>query len=632
VTSNYPDRIPGVPVTLLFNPMNRMVTMPAGCTVLEAIREAGILFEAICGGKGICGKCRVIRIGGNCTEDTDACSQWCSAGERNLGYKLACNTKVWSDAEFTIPIESRIDQPQILLTTGVDVEDMNPAAGRYPVQVITGGPSALLGPSIRIRDYNGQRPALSRKMISDITGSDIPVSLLISSAGGKPEVIGIEYGISEDPVCGIAIDLGTTTIAALLVNLQNGKVITKATTLNRQITHGEELVTRLALGRSASGLATLQSAAVESINDVITNVLMDAGIKNENVIDCCMGGNTVMSWIFAGIDPSPLEYVDAEVPSTPVLLRAGDTGLMIHSHSWVWSLPAVSRFVGGDAVGDLISARIDQTSDICLMMDLGTNGEIVLGNKDWLVSTSCASGPAFEGSGLCCGMRAMNGAIEHVIIDPATGVASVKVIGGTLPKGICGSGIIDAAPAMAAAGILDFSGKLVEGAPGVIHTRDGPVYILVPAAMTGTDKDIIITEQDMAYLMDTKAAVCGAISVLMMKYRLTIGDIRHVYLAGAFGTYGSVDKLTEFGIIPEFPNAEFHRLGNGSLTGAYRALLSTDARNRAVQIAERMAYIDLLVDTGFIEEYWAALRIPGKEELFPHFFKRPVIGNQEKNT
>lgn len=625
MTADQPDQIPGSPVTILFNPMSRMVTVPAGSTALDAIREAGIQFEAICGGEGLCGKCRIILVKGACTVDQEACSHCLSTAERTLGYGLACNMKIWSDAEFTIPVESRIDQPQILLSMGGEGTDLRTAAGRYPVQVLKDGPSAVLGPSIRITGYQGPRPGMSRGMIGEITDSEAPISLLISDAAGKPEVIGVEHVTGDEPIFGIAVDLGTTTIAVLLVNLQNGKVISKAAVLNRQITHGEELVTRIALGRSVSGLATLRSAAVGSINEAISRLLMDAGVGPDDVIDCCIGGNTVMCWLFAGIDPTPLDYVDAEIDTAPILLRAEDAGLRIHPRSWIWCLPAVSRFVGGDAVGDLISAGIDQTSDICLMIDLGTNGEIVLGNKDWLVSTSCASGPAFEGSGLCCGMRAMLGAIEHVTIDPATGKASVKVIGNVSPKGICGSGIIDVAPAMAAAGIIDFTGKLVEGAHGVKNTEYGPGYMLVPASDTETGLDIMITKQDMAYLMDTKAAICGAISVLIMKYRLKITDIRHVYLAGAFGTFGSVDKMTEFGIIPEFPNAEFHRIGNGSLTGAFRALLSTDVRQRAVKIAERMAYIDLLVDTDFIDEYWAALRIPGKEELFPNYVNRPPI-------
>lgn len=621
MTCEYGDRTPENLVTIHFNPMSRMVTVPAGSTVLDAIREAGVQFEAICGGKAQCGKCRVIRVKGECTEDAAICSQCLSPGERRRGYALACLTKVWSDAEFTIPVESRIDQPQILLTSDLSDGALKPAAGRYQVQVIRDGPSALLGPSIKLIDWTGPRPIIDRDIAGKITTSSGSPSVFVTNAGGFAEVIGFEDECCCGPVYGIAVDLGTTTIAALLVDLRKGKILARASALNRQITYGEELVTRIAIGRSQSGLLALRSAAVGSINEAISRLITDAGIEHEEVIDCTIGGNTVMCWLFAGIDPSPLDYVDAKIDTTPIQFRAEDSGLRIHPKAWVWCLPAVSRFVGGDAVGDLITARMDTSPDLSLLIDLGTNGEIILGNQDWLVSTSCASGPAFEGAGLRCGMRAMLGAIEHVKIDPATGEAAVQVIGNTLPKGICGSGIIDAAPAMAAAGILDFTGKIVEDAPGVRNTEDGPGYILVPAEKTGTGRDIMITKQDMAYLMDTKAAACGAISVLMMKYRVTIDKIRHVYLAGAFGTFGSVEKLTEFGIIPEFPAAEFHRIGNGSLSGAYHALISTDIRQRAIQIAKRMGYIDLLVDTDFIDEYWAALRIPGKEELFPNYYK-----------
>ena len=613
-------------MTILFNPISRLVTIPAGSTVLDAIREAGIQFEAICGGEGQCGKCRVIWVKGEYTEDHDISSQCLSPSERRQGYLLACHTIVLSDAEFTIPVESRIDKPQILQALGTDGSDITPSAGRYPVEVVNNGTSTLLGPSIRLSGFSGPRPAISREMMTSILKSPGPVSLLVTFAGGSPEVISLDPRPGTHPVFGIAVDLGTTTIAALLVNLKDGKVLAKSSALNRQITHGEELVTRIAIGRNPSGLAALRSAAIGSINEAISILLTEAWIGHEDVIDLCIAGNTVMTRLFAGIDPTPLDYVDAEIDPSPICIRAGEAGLRINPKAWVWCLPSVSRFVGGDAVGDIITAGVDQSPELSLMIDLGTNGEIVLGNQDWLASTSCASGPAFEGAGLRCGTRAMLGAIEHVTIDPVTREATVTVIGESLPKGICGSGIIDAAPAMAAAGILDFSGKLVEGAPWVHNTEDGPGYVLVPAEKTGTGRDIVITKQDMAYLMDTKAAVCGAISVLMKKYRVTIHDIRHVYLAGAFGTYGSIDKMTEFGIFPEFPNAEFHRIGNGSLTGAYRALISTEVRQRTLRIAQRMAYIDLLVDSDFIDEYWAALRIPGKEGLFPGYYKHHQVG------
>ena len=466
-------------VTILFSPMSRMVAMPPGKTVLDAIRAAGIQFEAICGGKAQCGKCRIIRIRGDCSEDQDICSQCLSPGERRHGYKLACITKVWSDAEFTIPVESRIDKPQILLTSDIYIGELKsgklkPAAGWYLIQIVRDGPSALLGPSIRMPGYTGAKPQMSREISSRILTSHGPVSALITTAGKQPEVVDVISQESLPKAYGVAIDLGTTTVAALFVDLSTGKILARASALNRQITYGEELVTRIAIGRAPSGLASLRSAAVGSINEAIDRLIAETGINHEAVIDCCIGGNTVMCWLFAGIDPSPLDYVDAEVSRAPISLCAGDFGIRIHQKGCIWCLPAVSRFVGGDAVGDLLTSGMDQTEELSILIDLGTNGEIVLGNRDWLVSTSCASGPAFEGAGLRCGMRAMLGAIEHVTIDQVTGEAVVKVIGGTLPKGICGSGIIDATPAMAAAGILDFTGKIVEGAPGVRKHRRRP--------------------------------------------------------------------------------------------------------------------------------------------------------------
>jgi uncharacterized 2Fe-2S/4Fe-4S cluster protein (DUF4445 family) len=258
-----------------------------------------------------------------------------------------------------------------------------------------------------------------------------------------------------------------------------------------------------------------------------------------------------------------------------------------------------------------------RSEELSLLVDLGTNGEMIIGNADWLASVSCASGPAFEGAGITSGMRAMRGAIEHITIDPETGAAAWTTIGGQRPRGICGSGIIDAAAGMAAAGILDFTGRLVEGKPGVVEGENGLTYVLVPKNQSETGRDIVLTSQDMVYLMDSKAAACGAIGVLLKKYRIRPEDIRHVYLAGAFGAYTDLGSITRFGIIPRFINAEFHPIGNGSLAGAAATLLSEGKRKEAGTIAEKMVYIDLLVDVDFIEEYTAALYIPGKKEYFP---------------
>jgi uncharacterized 2Fe-2S/4Fe-4S cluster protein (DUF4445 family) len=387
--------------------------------------------------------------------------------------------------------------------------------------------------------------------------------------------------------------------------------------LNRQITFGEELVTRMSAIKDKGGQERLQKAATGSINAVIDRLTTDPQIKAPAIHDVCIAGNTVMMYLLTGRDPSVLELANTPVPREPIIVRARNLGLSVNPDAYIYCLPNVSRFVGGDAVGDIIAAGMHLSGDLSLLIDLGTNGELVFGNKDWLASASCASGPAFEGAGITSGMRAMRGAVDHVSIDPETARVSWTTIGNERPRGICGSGIIDAAAEMVRSGILDFTGHLVEGKPGVRKGSDGPEFVLVPKENTATGRDIIITPQDMAYLMDSKAAVCGAIGVLMKKYRISVADVRHVFLAGAFGAYADMQNVVGFGIIPRFLNAAFHPIGNGSLSGACAALRSLTRRHEAESVARKMVYIDLLTDSDFIEEYSAAIYIPGKKEYFP---------------
>ncbi|NIR87033.1 ATP-binding protein, partial [Candidatus Bathyarchaeota archaeon] len=402
---------------------------------------------------------------------------------------------------------------------------------------------------------------------------------------------------------GLAIDVGTTTIAVLLVDLISGKILGRASGLNKQITYGEELIPRIAFAGEPEGLQKLQLEAVKSINDIVDRLTSRVGVKNEEITDVCVGGNTVMNHLLAGIDPTYLSMADVKVSRSPIIRKSGTLGIHANPEAYVYCLPNVSRFLGGDAVGDVTASGMYDSDELSLMVDMGTNGEIIFGNKSWLVSCSCASGPAFEGEGIKFGMRAMRGGIEHVKIDPKSFEAEYTVIGNTLPKGICGSGIIDLAAEMFSVGILDFAGKIVKGrTPLVRKGRDGLEYVVVPAEKTAIGRDIVITQRDMDYIMDSKAAACGAITVLMKKLKLSIYDVQNLYLAGAFGAYTDLRNATKLGIFPEFPNAKIRPIGNGSLSGAYATLLSMEKRNKAKAIAENMVYIDLLVDVEFTEK------------------------------
>jgi uncharacterized 2Fe-2S/4Fe-4S cluster protein (DUF4445 family) len=603
-------------VTVVFHPLNKIVAVPLGSTVIEAVRLAGIQFESICGGKGECNKCKVIFVRGESDAGSPETIKGLSADEISRSYCRACQTHILGNAEFIIPVESRIDAPKILLNYSIPSLAISPSVKKYLLLPHGHGHRPVGHRSVKLEGYSGTRPHMTRQQHDQLLSAAGTHTITISTTPGYPEVIRIDEGDTTGENYGIAIDLGTTTVVGVLIDLIRGTICAEASGMNRQITHGEELLTRIAAAKKTGGKERLRQAAVASINEVIEKLIAASGITVTSINDVCIAGNTVMHYLFLGRDPSILEMANAEIPRSPAIIKAHTAGLLVNPEASVYCVPDVSRFIGGDAVGDVVASGLHLSGDISLLVDLGTNGEVILGSRDWLASVSCASGPAFEGAGITCGMRAMRGAIDHVTIDPGSGVVSFSTIAHELPRGICGSGIIDTAAAMVGAGILDFSGRMVEGKPGVRMGADGLEFVLVPKERTATGRDIIVTRQDLAYLMDSKAAACGAIGVLMKKYRLTIHDIRHVYLAGGFGEYADRKKLVLFGIIPSFPHAEFHAIGNGSLSGACAALLSTGKRAELLAVAKMMVYIDLLIDADFIEEYTAALYIPGKKEYF----------------
>jgi uncharacterized 2Fe-2S/4Fe-4S cluster protein (DUF4445 family) len=329
-----------------------------------------------------------------------------------------------------------------------------------------------------------------------------------------------------------------------------------------------------------------------------------------------------MNHLLAGVDVDYLWYVDAndKVPRNPVIKKAKELRLHTNPEAYVYCLPNVSRFLGGDAIGDVVAAGMYDSDEISLLVDMGTNGEIIFGNKDWLVACSVASGPAFEGAGVRFGMRAMRGAIEHVKIDPHSLEARYTVIGNICARGICGSGVIDAAAEMFYVGILDFRGKLIEGRTSLVREgRDGLEYVIAPAGKTAIGRDVVITQRDMDYLMDSKAATLGGILVLMQKFNLSIYDVKNFYLAGAFGAYTDLRNAVKLGIFPDLPNAKTLTIGNGSLSGTYATLLSIEKRNHANAIARKMLYVDLLEDVTFAGTYSESIYIPGPKELFPSY-------------
>ncbi len=608
-------------IRVLFNPINRQITAEKGDNLLDRMREEGVRIEALCGGKGLCGKCKVILEQGNVKKKSTTPDKFLSHTEIEQGYHLACMVQLIEDCVFTIPTESRIEDPKILLSSKLELEHLNPASKKYLAEP-TGKPRTSLLLSrrgVRLKEYDGPQPRINDDIYEklDRLSGEGEATVTVTRTNGFPEIIDAEHGDTRKANYGLAIDIGTTTVVAILVDLTTGDILGTASGMNRQITYGEDLITRIALTKTKEGLNKLQSIVVETINDLIDRLTRETGVDAAKISEASVGGNTVMNHLFAGLESYYLEMANIEVSRDPIIVKARDVGLNINPEAYAYCVPNVSRFLGGDAIGDVLAGDMHKSEDMSLMVDLGTNGEVVFGNSSWLFSASCASGPAFEGEGVRHGMRAAAGGIDHIKIDDATKKAEITVIGDTKPKGIVGSGLIDLVAELFRVGILDFAGKLVPGSPMVREGKWGLEYLVAPAEDTGIGKDIVLTQADLDYVIDSKAAACGGITVLMKKLRIGIEDVKNIYLAGAFGTFTNLENATRLGIFPEFPNAAVYPIGNGSLSGAYATLMSMEKRREAREVAQKMVYVDLLVDIEFIDEYSMALYLPGAKKYFP---------------
>ena len=609
-------------IRILLNPINREIFAEKGDILLQKLQDEGVHIEALCGGKGICGKCRVILEKGKVEKRSNIPDKLLSHEELEAGYHLACMIRLIEDCVFTIPLESRVENPKILISTELKIPEIKPAVTKHLLESKPKQSNNILlnFNRLKLKNYRGTPPRVPDDIYSKINRfPDENVTVTVTRTNGFPEVIYAEEGDTTSRNIGLAIDIGTTTIVAVLVDINTGEMLGTGSGMNKQITYGEDLVTRTAIARNQEGLKKLQKIVVDSINEVITNMYLETGVKPTEVNETTVGANTVMNHLFAGLESSYLEIANVEVPRDPIIVKAKDVGLRVNPSSYVYCLPNVSRFLGGDAIGDVIASEMHKSEEMSLMVDLGTNGEIIFGNNKWLFSCSCASGPAFEGEGVRHGMRAAIGGIDHVWINDKTKKAKVSTIGDAPVKGICGSGLIDLLAEVFRVGIMDFSGKFVASMPYVRKGKWGLEYLVVAAEETEIGKDIVLTQADLDYVIDSKAAACGAITVLMKKLKINIYDAKNIYLAGAFGTYTDMKNAIRIGILPEFPEGEYHPLGNGSLSGAYATLISMDKRREAAKVAKNMVYVDLLVDLEFIDEYSKALYIPGEKEYFPSY-------------
>jgi len=423
------------------------------------------------------------------------------------------------------------------------------------------------------------------------------------------EIISIAPGNKKTPQYGVAIDIGTTTIVVFLIDLVSGDLVDIASTYNSQIQFGDDVITRIVHATEHNKLKELNNAVISDINILLSIICKTHNISIDS-IDCfVVAGNTTMTHLFLGLDPSAIrEEPYIPTANTFPLSYAGELGIKVNPNIPVYAFPCVASYVGGDIVSGVLAAQLHKKQELCIFIDIGTNGEIVIGNAEWLVAAACSAGPCFEGSGIKHGMRATDGAVEDIKINRETLEVELKVIGENVkPSGICGSGMIAAIAEMFFAGIIDQKGKLLKGVSDRVRDGgDGLEFVI----HYSEDRDIVLAESDIENIIRAKAAIYAGFSTLLNDVGFTFDDIQKVYIAGGFGKFLDIEKAIMIGMLPELPKERFQYMGNSSITGAYLCILSRNLRAEAEDIAKKMTYIELSVSHSFMSEYISGLFIP----------------------
>jgi uncharacterized 2Fe-2S/4Fe-4S cluster protein (DUF4445 family) len=630
---------------ITFLPDKKKVTVQKGTTLMEAADLAGLRINSLCGGEGVCGKCKVKIKDGNVPRPSSSLSML-NKEELQEGYVLACQTPVEGNLTVEVPPESRLEGEQILMDTGA-VRYSEPAfIERHPqeeAKVPFYSPLTskvyleLPPPSLEdnLSDLDRIYRELRRKWDIPILDVELGVLQMLGrllrqsdwkvtvTLGRQPQglrILQVEPGDRTRRNYGIAVDVGTTTVVVQLVSLMSGEVVASYSSHNRQIRYGEDVISRMIYAcDKTNGLSPLNQTVIENINELTQRCLQKGGISSEDVTAVVAAGNTTMTHLLLGLNPCFIR-LEPYIPAAGIypVLNAAEVGIRINANGLIACMPGVSSYVGGDITAGVLASGIDDSAQLSMLLDIGTNGEIVVGNNDWLVCCSASAGPAFEGGGTKCGIRAVGGAIQSVTISD--GRVDISTIGGGKPRGICGSGLIDTIAALFENGMLLPNGKfnVEEPNPGLRRTEEGLEFVLTPAESSETGRDIVITEYDIGNLIKSKAAVFAAARVLLQSIGMDFPQIDRVFVAGGFGNYLNIKKAIAIGLLPDLPADRFQFIGNGSVAGARIALVSNHAFEKAHTIAKKMTYFELSVSHDFMDEFIAGLFLPHtNRELFP---------------
>ncbi len=626
--------------TVAFDIAKQPVRVPTGTLLSDAARLAGIDIGQPCGGQGRCGRCAVQVTQGNVRRRS---SLRLSTDDVAMGFALACQSVVESDVSVTIPPQEKIERRLTTDRTAIEVSvpaDYDP----YYAQTVRRISLQLAPPRIddQTDDWSRLKTALRQKAhIEDISISlnllqkigsilrenDWQVTAITDShltldgtrAAERLVALIPDLVPEDDPLYGVAIDIGTTTVTVWLVDLITGKVEGQYSEYNGQISRGEDVISRIIFSSKNGGREELQNRVLDTINQLVGQACKRANAKPNDIVKATVAGNSTMAHLFLGIPASSIRLTPfITAVNQPPIISAETIGLAINPEASVDCLPGVASYVGADISAGVLACKMDETDKLTLFLDVGTNGETVLGSREWLVTCACSAGPAFEGAGVINGMRATNGAIEECWISGENSAhpfePTYRVIGNAKPRGICGSGLISLLAEMFLTGVVDKGGSinlsLASINPRIREGEHGPEYVVAWGGKTENGKDISINNVDIDNLKRAKAAIYAGFTVLAQSVGVPLEMVEQILIGGSFGKYINVEKAVQIGLLPDMPWDRFKFLGNTSVQGAYLALLDWRNRDRVRDIAAQMTYIELSADNTFYDAFMSAMFLP----------------------
>ena len=621
------------------------VNAAEGETLMEVARAAGVAIDAPCAGNGTCGKCRVQLLEGQVDAPE---TRHLTEEDRAAGWRLACESRITGAVTVSVP------ESASAFKTGIRTADLNDPATSAAFNAIREDLHAagvMEQPAVSTMVLQLDEPTLDdtmpdnerllraaaadlgcevslsfhalRRLARVLRESKFAVRLVLTDRGGKKEILDVYPSTDAEPVCGIAVDIGTTTVTGVLADMENGAILARASAGNGQIRFGADVINRIIQSVKPGGEKRLQRAVIEeTLVPLFENLCRQAGLPLSRVYRVTIAGNTTMEHLFLGLFADPVR-MEPFIPSFFEMedIRACDLISGLNTACSLGLAPNVGSYVGGDITAGTLAGGMWNSEEMSLFIDLGTNGELVLGNSDFMLTCACSAGPAFEGGDISCGMRATVGAIEEVTIDKETMEPSLLIVGdsGEKPVGLCGSGIIDTVAHLFRTGIVDARGKFAREGKRVARDEHGMGrYILAFPEESGSGREVSINEVDIDNFIRAKGAIFSAVMLMLRKLDMDPDCLDNIYIAGGIGSGIDFKNAITIGMLPSVPLDKFRYIGNSSLTGAYAMLMALDSEEKIKDIARNMSYVELSNEPGYMDEFISACFLPHTDaRLFP---------------